>query len=151
MLLVLWEGPLLVMRNYNHHHQQTGMYIWNRDMWYKNRVFGMYLVYTSTYQYIQVCTRIYETSKYIPVCTKYVPEQSHAYLTQIWALIQRWSTTTYMSRIHSIVSDSHRTLKSCFRNISTNMVHTCIYWYVLSSYLNVPVDQHVLCMVNEAL
>jgi hypothetical protein len=125
--------------------------IWNRDQWYKNRVFGMYLVCTSIYRYIPVCTLIYEISKYIPVCTEYVPEQSHAYLTQIWIFIQRWSTTAYMSRTHSIVSDSHMTQKSSLRNILVNMVHTGMYWYILSSFLDIPGDQHVLYMVNGAI
>ena len=130
-------------------------YIWNRDQLYKNRVFGVYLVCTGTYQYVPVCTLTYEISKYIPVCTEYVtvPEQSHAYWTQIGALIQCWCTTACMSRIHSIVSYSHRpgTLKSSLRNILVNMVHTSMYWYILSSYLDISVDQHVLSMVNEAL
>ena len=51
--------------------------IWNREPWYKNRVFGLNLVYTGTYWYVPVCTSINEISKYIPVCTEYVPKQSH--------------------------------------------------------------------------
>jgi hypothetical protein len=63
---------------------------WNRDQWYKNRVFGMYWVCTSTYPgwYVLVCTCTYETSKYIQVCTVYVPKQSRVCWTQIGALIQ---------------------------------------------------------------
>ena len=125
--------------------------IWNHDQLYKNSVFGMNLVCTGTYQYIPVRTLIYETSKYIPVCTEYVPEQSHAFWTQIGALIQCWNTTACMSHIQSIVSDIHWTQKSILRNISGIMVHTSMYWYILSSYLYVPVDQHVLAMVKEAL
>ena len=125
--------------------------IWNRDQLYKNMVFGVYLVCTGTYRYVLVCTLIYETSKYIPVCTEYEPEQSHAYLTQIGALIHCWSTTAYMSRIHSIVSDSHRTQTSSLINILVNMVHTSMYWYILSSYRDIQIDQHVHYMVNGAL
>ena len=124
---------------------------WNRDQLYKNRVFGLNLVCTGTYQYIPVCTGMYENSKYIQVCTEYVPEQSHAYWTQIGALIQCWNTTACMSRIHCIVSDSHWTQKSILRNISVNMVHTSMYWYILSSYLYIQVDQHVLSMVKGVL
>ena len=106
------------------------------------------LVHTGMYR---LCTLMYETSKYIPVCTEYVPEQSHAYWTQIEALIQCWNTTACMSRIHSIVSYSHRTQKNSLRNILVITVHTSMYWYILSSYLDIPVDQHVLSMVNGAL
>ena len=125
--------------------------IWNREPLYKNRVFGLNLVHTGTYQYVPVCTAINEISKYISVCTEYVPKQSHVFLTQIGALIQCWNTTSCMSRIHSIVSYSHLTQKSIFRNISLNMVHTSMYRYILSSYLYVQVDQHVLFRVKGAL
>ena len=47
---------------------------------YKNRGFGLTLVYTGTYRYVPVCTVINEISKYILVCTEYVPKQIHVSL-----------------------------------------------------------------------
>ena len=103
--------------------------------------------------YIHVCTMFRHvcTVFQYPVQGGRIPDESHAWWTQIGALIQCWSITAYMSRIHSIVSDSHRTQKSILRNILVNMVHTSMYWYILSSYLDIQVDQHVLYMVKGAL
>ncbi len=41
--------------------------------------------------------------------------------------------------------------KSILRNILVSMVHTSMYWYILSSYPHhIQVDQHVLYLVKEA-
>ena len=133
------------------------MIIWNRDRLHKNRVFGLNLVCqcTGTYRYVPVCTLIYEISKYIPVYTEYyVPELlvSHAFLTQnrgTYSVLKHH--LMHVTHTHRIVSYSHLTQKSIFRNISLNMVHTSMYWYILSSYLYVQVDQHVLFRVKGAL
>ncbi len=95
----------------------------------QEQFFFMNLVCTGTYWYIPVRTHMYEFSKYILVCTEYIPKQSHAFWTQIEALIQCWNTTVCMSHIHStsIVSNSHLTQKSILRNISVLMVHTSMH------------------------
>ena len=125
--------------------------IWNREPLYKNRVFGLNLVHTGTYQYVPVCTAINEISKYIPVCTEYVPKQSYEFWTLIEEYIQCWNTTACMLLIHSIVSYSHLTQKNILRNISVLMVHTSIHQYILGSYLYIPVHWHVISIVKGAL
>jgi hypothetical protein len=48
--------------------------IWNSEQFCRNRVFSTYWYVLVLTWYIQVQERYNSTSRYVPVCTEYVPE-----------------------------------------------------------------------------
>ena len=83
-----------------------------------------------TYRYVLVQNINNSTDQYIPfkLRTEYVPEsQCHVCWIPLGALIQCWSTTTYMPSTHSIVSHMHTTSNSIPCNYFVNTVHPGMY------------------------
>ena len=107
------------------------------------------------YRYISVCTGMYCYKRNFKVHTG-----MYWVCTKTKSCIFDTNRGTYSVLKHHLMHVTHTqyrflqsfdTKKSIFRNISLNMVHTSMYRYILSSYLYVQVDQHVLFRVKGAL
>ncbi len=124
------------------------MVVQEQSIWYDEK--------PGTYQYVLVCTSMYQ---YIP------SEKVHTVMTDMYYVCTRTMSCmlntnrgTWSVLEHHLIHVMHTQYRfqqsyntkslSIIINIFVNMVHTHIYWYIISTYPYIPVDQHVLYLVK---